>query len=111
MRRLGSFVMRAAESTRVPAGGALAVDREKFSETMTRFVAEHPRIELVSEIVERIPEARPCVIATGPLTGDALAADIERRRRSRAACVLRRDRADRERGFDRLGARVFRASR
>jgi methylenetetrahydrofolate--tRNA-(uracil-5-)-methyltransferase len=79
MRRLGSFVMRAAECTRVPAGGALAVDREKFSEAMTRFVMEHPRIELVSEIVERIPEARPCVIATGPLTGDALAADIERR--------------------------------
>jgi methylenetetrahydrofolate--tRNA-(uracil-5-)-methyltransferase len=79
MRRLGSFVMRAADATRVPAGGALAVDREAFSRTMTRFVREQPLIELVSEVVDRIPDPRPCIIATGPLTGDRLAADIERR--------------------------------
>jgi methylenetetrahydrofolate--tRNA-(uracil-5-)-methyltransferase len=79
MRRLGSFVMRAADATRVPAGGALAVDREKFSETMTRCVHEQPLIELVSEVVEQIPAERPCIVATGPLTGDALARDIARR--------------------------------
>ncbi len=79
MRRLGSFVMRAADATRVPAGGALAVDRDRFSAEMTRLIGEQPLIELSSEVVERIPEARPLVIATGPLTGDALAADIAAR--------------------------------
>ena len=79
MRRLGSFVMRAADATRVPAGGALAVDREHFSETMTELVTCEPLIELVEEVVERIPDARPCIIATGPLTGEALATDIEQR--------------------------------
>jgi methylenetetrahydrofolate--tRNA-(uracil-5-)-methyltransferase len=78
MRRLGSFVMRAADETRVPAGGALAVDRDKFSATMTRFVHEQPLIELVSQVVEQIPSQRPCIVATGPLTGDALARDIAR---------------------------------
>jgi methylenetetrahydrofolate--tRNA-(uracil-5-)-methyltransferase len=79
MRRLGSFVIRAADATRVPAGGALAVDRERFSELLTSWVKEHPLIELRSEIVERIPDERPVVVATGPLTGEALAIDIERR--------------------------------
>jgi methylenetetrahydrofolate--tRNA-(uracil-5-)-methyltransferase len=79
MRRLGSFVMRAADATRVPAGGALAVDRERFSVTMTELVKSAPLIERVEEVVERIPDARPCIIATGPLTGQALAADIEQR--------------------------------
>ncbi len=79
MRRLGSFVIRAADATRVPAGGALAVDREKFSERMTGWLHEHPRIEVVSGEVTSVPDDRPLVIATGPLTGDALAADIARR--------------------------------
>ena len=79
MRRLGSFVMQAAELARVPAGSALAVDRERFSARMSELVRSHPRIELTSEVVERIPAARPCVIATGPLTADLLALDIERR--------------------------------
>ncbi len=79
MRRLGSFVMQAAELARVPAGSALAVDRERFSARMSELVRSNPRIELVSEVVERIPAARPCVIATGPLTADALALDVERR--------------------------------
>lgn len=79
MRRLGSFVTQAAERTRVPAGGALAVDRERFSAQMTRWVRDDPRIEIVSTEVERIPDERPCVVATGPLTGDLLAADIEAR--------------------------------
>jgi len=79
MRRLGSFVMQAAELARVPAGSALAVDRERFSARMSELVRTNPRIELASEVVERIPVARPCVIATGPLTADLLALDIERR--------------------------------
>jgi methylenetetrahydrofolate--tRNA-(uracil-5-)-methyltransferase len=77
MRRLGSFVIAAADRTRVPAGGALAVDREKFSAEITRLVRESPRIELASGVVEHIPEQRPCIIATGPLTGEGLARAIE----------------------------------
>ncbi|HET9953281.1 MAG TPA: methylenetetrahydrofolate--tRNA-(uracil(54)-C(5))-methyltransferase (FADH(2)-oxidizing) TrmFO [Polyangiaceae bacterium] len=79
MRRLGSFVMQAADRTRVPAGGALAVDRERFSECVTRWLHDHPLIEIRAERVDRIPAERPLVIATGPLTGEALAADIAAR--------------------------------
>jgi len=78
MRRLGSFVMQAAELTRVPAGGALAVDRELFAAEMTRRLRASPLIDIVPGVVERIPDARPCVIATGPLTADELARDIAR---------------------------------
>jgi len=78
MRRLGSFVMQTALETKVPAGGALAVDRERFSERMTALLAENPNVRVVSSVVEKLPEARPLIIATGPLTGDALAADLER---------------------------------
>ena len=73
MRRLGSFIMRAADRCHVPAGGALAVDRERFSATLTEWVHAQPNIELVSEVVGELPEARPLVIATGPLTADGLA--------------------------------------
>jgi methylenetetrahydrofolate--tRNA-(uracil-5-)-methyltransferase len=76
MRRLGSFVMRAADDTRVPAGGALAVDRDRFSETMTEWVRDEPLVTVISAEVERVPDDRPAIIATGPLTGDALARDI-----------------------------------
>jgi methylenetetrahydrofolate--tRNA-(uracil-5-)-methyltransferase len=79
MRRLGSFVMRAADSCRVPAGGALAVDRDRFSATMTEWVHAHPLIAFETAEVTLIPEARPVILATGPLTGDALAADIAAR--------------------------------
>jgi methylenetetrahydrofolate--tRNA-(uracil-5-)-methyltransferase len=78
MRRVGSFVMRAAERTKVPAGGALAVDRDRFAALMTETLAAHPLIEVRSELVEKLPAGRPLIIATGPLTGDALAADIAR---------------------------------
>jgi methylenetetrahydrofolate--tRNA-(uracil-5-)-methyltransferase len=78
MRRLGSHVMQAAALTRVPAGGALAVDRERFSEEMTRRLVEHPNVHLRAGEVERVPEDRPLLIATGPLTGDALATDLAR---------------------------------
>ena len=76
MRRLGSFVMQVAEETKVPAGGALAVDRERFAEGMTRLIQQNSNIELRPELVERLPEGRPTIICTGPLTGDALAHDI-----------------------------------
>ncbi len=78
MRRMGSFVMSAAEETRVPAGGALAVDRDRFSARMTELLRSNPRIEIRSGRVDAIPTERPLVIATGPLTGDALASDIAR---------------------------------
>jgi methylenetetrahydrofolate--tRNA-(uracil-5-)-methyltransferase len=78
LRRAGSLVLQVGDSCRVPAGGAMAVDRERFAEGMTRRVREHARIELVSEVVAQLPAARPLVIATGPLTGDALAADLQR---------------------------------
>src|SRR5690349_19787204 len=79
MRRLGSLVMRAAEDSRVPAGAALAVDRERFAETITRALADHPLVTIVREEIAGIPpssEREPVVIATGPLTSDALAREI-----------------------------------
>jgi methylenetetrahydrofolate--tRNA-(uracil-5-)-methyltransferase len=79
MRRLGSHVMRAADATTVPAGGALAVDRERFSTEVTSKLRANPLIEIETGIVERLPDARPLIVATGPLTGDALAADIAAR--------------------------------
>lgn len=79
MRLLGSYVMRAADATRVPAGGALAVDRERFSSMLTGWLRAHPRIRLSEERVDTIPPVRPLVIATGPLTATALASDLEAR--------------------------------
>jgi methylenetetrahydrofolate--tRNA-(uracil-5-)-methyltransferase len=81
LRRAGSLVLTCAEATKVPAGGALAVDREAFSKLVTQKVSSHPRIHVKAAVVERVPEAsdaRPVILATGPLTGDALAADIAR---------------------------------
>lgn len=78
LRRAGSIVMKAADATRVPAGGALAVDRERFSANVTAAIAGHPRIRVRSEEILAIPESRPVILATGPLTGDALAADLAR---------------------------------
>ena len=75
MRQLGSLVMRAADATRVPAGGALAVDREAFSQYITDAVSGHPLIAVEHAEVTQLP-ARNAVIATGPLTSDALAAQI-----------------------------------
>ncbi len=79
MRRLGSQVMAAAETCKVPAGGALAVDRDLFSVEMTRRLQAEGLIEIVAMEVEKLPDARPLLIATGPLTGEALARDIEQR--------------------------------
>jgi methylenetetrahydrofolate--tRNA-(uracil-5-)-methyltransferase len=80
MRRLGSLIMRAADAARVPAGAALAVDRHVFSQAVTDAVERHPRITVTREEVPAIPTPAsgwsPVIIATGPLTSDALSADI-----------------------------------
>ena len=82
MRRLGSLVMRAADKARVPAGAALAVDRHVFSQAVTEAVSTHPRIRIAREEIDRVPGAEsgwsPVIIATGPLTSDALSADIQK---------------------------------
>ncbi len=80
MRRLGSLIMRAADATRVPAGAALAVDRVAFSERVSDTLAHHPLITIVREEVASLPSVSsgwsPVIVATGPLTSDALSADI-----------------------------------
>jgi methylenetetrahydrofolate--tRNA-(uracil-5-)-methyltransferase len=81
LRRGGSLVMTAAAATRVPAGAALSVDRIKFAEFITEKIERHPNIEIVREEVTRIPDAPDgdvTIIATGPLTSDALTAEIMR---------------------------------
>jgi len=75
MRIMGSLILRCAEDTKVPAGGALAVDRDSFSAHVTESVTGHPNICLVREEAVSIPEG-PVIIATGPLTSDALANEI-----------------------------------
>lgn len=80
MRRLGSVVLQAADATRVPAGAALAVDRERFSAEITAVLESHPLVSFARAEIRAIPTARtvdgPVIVATGPLTADALAADI-----------------------------------
>ena len=75
MRSLGSLVMRAADMHRVPAGSALAVDREAFADEITRIIAAHPNITVVRERVDTLPDG-PVIIATGPLTAPVLADSI-----------------------------------
>jgi methylenetetrahydrofolate--tRNA-(uracil-5-)-methyltransferase len=76
LRQGGSLVMTAAAETRVPAGAALAVDREKFAELITRNIETEPRIRLIREEVTTIPDDRITIIATGPLSSDALTSEI-----------------------------------
>ena len=79
MRRLGSLVMRAADASRVPAGAALAVDRERFSQAVTDAIHGHPLITVAREEVTSIPTdpaMYPLIIATGPLTSESLSADV-----------------------------------
>src|SRR5436190_12052115 len=71
MRALGSLIMRAADEHRVPAGSALAVDRDGFAAEITRAVEQHPNITIVRERIDALPD-HPTVIATGPLTDSAL---------------------------------------
>lgn len=75
MRDLGSLVMCCADASQVPAGGALAVDREAFSAAVTAALSTHRHVTIVREEAARLP-AGPAIIATGPLTSDALAAEI-----------------------------------
>ena len=75
MRLLDSLIMKAADYARVPAGGALAVDRDMFSGYITKTLEEHPLVEVVHGEVTEVPEG-PVIIASGPLTSDALAESI-----------------------------------
>lgn len=76
MRRMGSLLMSCADTCRVPAGGALAVDRDAFSSAVTQRILSHPLISVRHEVVTELPEDGITVIATGPLTDDALAGKI-----------------------------------
>lgn len=77
MRALGSILLHAAQEARIPAGAALAVDRDAFSARMTELVTSHPRITIERREVTEVP-ASHAVLATGPLTSDALSADLAR---------------------------------
>src|ERR1700761_2305539 len=80
MRRAGSLVMRAADAHKLPAGGALAVDRHGFSAAVTAALEAHPNITISREEVAELPPASdgPLIVATGPLTSAPLAASIAR---------------------------------
>src|ERR1051325_5838154 len=77
MRLLGSAVLTAADEARVPGGSALTVDRDLFASAVHERVSSHPRITLVREEVTALPE--PGIVATGPLTSDALTGAIQHR--------------------------------
>ncbi len=79
MRRLNSFLMKCADKCRVPAGGALAVDRDIFARLVTEGIEAHPNIEVIHAELTEIPADGITIIATGPLTSDDLAEDIEKR--------------------------------
>jgi methylenetetrahydrofolate--tRNA-(uracil-5-)-methyltransferase len=76
LRGLGSVILEAADATRLPAGGALAMDRELFSDYVTDKIMNHPGIEVIREEVTEIPTDHPVIIATGPLTSEGLAQSI-----------------------------------
>jgi len=78
MRRLGSLVVRCADENRVPAGGALAVDRTHFARAVTEALEGHPLVAVHRQKVRKVPADPVVVIASGPLTSDALAEDIRR---------------------------------
>lgn len=72
MRRLNSLVIRVADEVRVPAGSALAVDRDQFSQKITQALESHPNVRILREEIKEIPTDCLCILATGPLTSDAL---------------------------------------
>lgn len=76
LRRLDSLILRCADKTRVPAGQALAVDRDRFAEAVTEAIEGHPLIEVRRGEVTSLPADGPTIVATGPLTSPALAADL-----------------------------------
>lgn len=75
LRRLNSLLIKCADETAVPAGGALAVDRQAFAQAITKQVESHPRIRVIRQEITEIPEGY-CIIASGPLTSDSLAKSI-----------------------------------
>lgn len=75
LRQMDSLIMKSADMHAVPAGSALAVDRETFSQYITDIIKNHPLVEVVNEEMTSLPEG-PCIIATGPLTSDTLAKAI-----------------------------------
>ena len=77
MRMLDSLIIKAADATRVPAGGALAVDREDFANYITDFLTQHPQVEMIREEMTSIPDG-PVILATGPLTSPSLAQEIKK---------------------------------
>lgn len=76
MRQFDSLVMRAGEVARVPAGSAMAVDRDVFSAEVEKALSDHPNVTIVRERVDQLPEAGMTIVATGPLTAQSLAASI-----------------------------------
>ncbi|MBQ4131686.1 MAG: methylenetetrahydrofolate--tRNA-(uracil(54)-C(5))-methyltransferase (FADH(2)-oxidizing) TrmFO [Clostridia bacterium] len=78
MRRLGSICLKSADKSAVPAGGALAVERNQFSQYITEQIKNHPNIKIVYECAQKIPENGVTIVATGPLTDSALAEDIKK---------------------------------
>src|SRR5690606_7820647 len=78
MRRLDSLVMRAGEVARVPAGSAMAVDRDVFSHEVQNALEQHPNVTIVREKVEALPESGLTLVSTGPLTAVSLAENIAR---------------------------------
>ncbi len=110
MRRLGSLIIEAADKTAIPAGGALAVDRDNFSDYITQKIRLHPNISCVCGEVEELPSS-PCIIATGPLTSDRLSHSIANRLGSglhfydASAPIVARESVDMESAFfgDRYG--------
>ena len=112
MRRLGSVTMEAAEKTSVAAGGALAVDRELFSEYITEKIKSDPNIEIVTGEVTELPSEGIVIVATGPLTSDALAESLRQKfggTRSffdAGAPIITKDSVDMDRVF--MGARYDR---
>jgi methylenetetrahydrofolate--tRNA-(uracil-5-)-methyltransferase len=77
MRRLGSLIVRVADTCTVPAGSALAVDRVEFAARITKEISTHPKITVLREEMLAIPDRGPVIIATGPLTSDALAESLK----------------------------------
>ena len=82
MRELGSLIVRIADQVKVPAGSALAVEREEFSARITKEVSNHPNIKLIREEATEIPDDRVTIVATGPLTSDGLTRSIRSLTRS-----------------------------
>lgn len=78
MRQLGSLVLQTADASRVPAGAALAVDRQQFATSLTAAIAQHPNITLIREELCTLPHGQPVIVATGPLTSPALTAEMQR---------------------------------